>query len=105
MKIRLLLVLLIGALVTAACGGTSEPTAEPEIAEASGVETETSEMEAEGETVTEVMEGEGHTLPMVDPLDITGDIVAAGSSTVFPAVRADGRTFYGRGLRRPDYRR
>ena len=84
MKIKLLLVLLIGALVIAACGGTSEPVAEPEIAEASGVETETSDMEAEGETVTEVMESEGHTLPMVDPLDITGNIVTAGSSTVFP---------------------
>ena len=35
----------------------------------------------------EPMEGVGG-LPLVDPLEITGDIVAAGSSTVFPLAEA-----------------
>ncbi|UCG40997.1 MAG: phosphate ABC transporter substrate-binding protein PstS family protein, partial [Acidimicrobiia bacterium] len=41
----------------------------------------------DGASSAELMEGVGG-LPLVDPLEITGDIVAAGSSTVFPLAEA-----------------
>ncbi|MCB8953247.1 MAG: PstS family phosphate ABC transporter substrate-binding protein [Ardenticatenales bacterium] len=64
------------ALMLAACGGntTSEPQAAP------------TEAPAEPTTVPPTAEpamDEGM-LPAVDPLEVTGDIVTAGSSTVFP---------------------
>lgn len=71
MRRLLLIPLLIAAFVLAACPATaavptSAPTAEPAAAE---------EMMA-AESMT--------TLPEVNPLEVTGDIISAGSSTVFP---------------------
>ncbi len=76
MKFKFLLVFVLATLMLAACGGTAEeptvaPTAAPEVVEATPV-------------VTEVMEVQDLALPEVDPLAVTGDIVTAGSSTVFP---------------------
>ena len=76
MKFKFLLVFVFAILILAACGGTAEeptaaPTAAPEVVEATPV-------------VTEVMEVQDLALPEVDPLAVTGDIVTAGSSTVFP---------------------
>ncbi|PIE79745.1 MAG: phosphate-binding protein [Chloroflexi bacterium] len=88
------LILVLAALALAACGGSGDLTPEPEVitetvtVEVSpAAETET-ETEAGAETVVatvaaaEEMAATG--LPPVDPLRITGDIVTAGSSTVFP---------------------
>ncbi len=67
------------ALVIAACGSDSETTTT-----AGGATTTTA---AAGETTTTgAITEEG--LPLVDPLEVTGDIVTAGSSTVFPLTEA-----------------
>ncbi len=66
-----LLFLLILTLILTACGGDDETPAAvtpAESAPAPAVEVEL----AEGE------------LPFVDPMEVTGDIIVAGSSTVFP---------------------
>lgn len=89
MRFKFLVILALVALVLAACS--------------SGDEVAPAELETFGETQTEVDEGaadeegapEGGAdvesdsgsmtdLPMVDPLSVDGDIVTAGSSTVFP---------------------
>jgi phosphate transport system substrate-binding protein len=89
MRLKLLPLLLILALFFAACsGGGEDPTATPESAaeptsapvEEPGEE-EMEEPTEEEPMEEEMMEGE---LPAVDPLAVSGDIVVAGSSTVFP---------------------
>ncbi|MCB0000961.1 MAG: PstS family phosphate ABC transporter substrate-binding protein [Anaerolineae bacterium] len=84
--------LIIVALVLAACGGAeTEPTAavEPTAAAEPAVAPEPTaapeptkdSMPAMGEAT--VMDGK-IMLPEVNPLEVTGDVIAAGSSTVFP---------------------
>ncbi|MDX1614358.1 MAG: substrate-binding domain-containing protein, partial [Candidatus Promineifilaceae bacterium] len=96
-KFAILVVLL--ALILAACGGETPETVEETMDEAAAdleaVATEVSEepieepapepteASAEEEMAEEEMAA-GATLPAVDPLAVTGDIVTAGSSTVFP---------------------
>ncbi len=73
------------AIVSAACGGsTADTTAAP-----SRETTATTQG-------TAPPTGDG-ILPMVDPLDITGDIAAAGSSTVFPLAEAMAARFENEG--------
>ncbi|MGD2156402.1 MAG: phosphate ABC transporter substrate-binding protein PstS family protein [Anaerolineales bacterium] len=77
-KIRLLSLFLLVAVVLAACGGEAT-TAPPQT-----LPTEASESE-------ESMESEGM-LPSVNPLELSGNVISAGSSTVFPlAERIAGR--------------
>jgi phosphate transport system substrate-binding protein len=77
----MLALLLIAAALLVACSGTQ---AEPQTGEATPV------ADIEGETVAitqEVMteaEASDAVLPAADPLSVSGDIVTAGSSTVFP---------------------
>ena len=84
--------LIIAALVLAACGGAeTEPTAaveptaaaEPTVAPepTAAPEPTKDSMPAMGEAT--VMDGK-IMLPEVNPLEVTGDVIAAGSSTVFP---------------------
>ena len=74
---RLLFVLLaLAALVVAACGGPAA-TATPPAAQEAVPTTETSQAAA-------TPEAQGVALPSVDPAAVTGDIVSAGSSTVYP---------------------
>ncbi len=74
----------------AACGGnTNEPQLITETIQVTrAVEQAGNGTEAEdttdGISETAVVSGESTTLPAVDPLSISGDIVTAGSSTVFP---------------------
>lgn len=95
MRINKLIVFTLLAILLAACGGSTEPevvteTVELEVAVTRVVtETETvvetvveTVTETVNETVVEQVEVLG--LPMVDPLAVSGDIVTAGSSTVFP---------------------
>lgn len=63
------------AFVLSACGG--QATVAPQTTLAPQVKAPTQA------AATEVMQAEGM-LPMVDPLTVTGDIIMAGSSTVFP---------------------
>jgi len=72
--LRLILFILIVSLL-AACGGDDEAP-EP----AASAEEAAPEEPAETEAASESMSG----LPEVDPLNVTGAIISAGSSTVFP---------------------
>ncbi len=77
---RVLLVwFLIAALVLAACGGSDE--------EAASVDEPA--MEENSEAADEMSDG----LPEVNPLEVTGDIITAGSSTVFPLSEAMAERF------------
>jgi phosphate transport system substrate-binding protein len=97
---RLLFVsLVMVALVLAACGG-AEPTAMPEVVRETVEVVVTQEVEKEvvvtQEVVTEVevvKEVAVVALPEVNPLEVTGDIVTAGSSTVFPLSEAMAERF------------
>jgi phosphate binding protein len=90
MRFKLLIVFLLVSLALVACGGEEEPTAtpqpqEPEQVEVTRVvseEVEVTRVVTEETVVTE--EVQVLALPAVDPLAVTGDIVTAGSSTVFP---------------------
>jgi phosphate transport system substrate-binding protein len=71
-KLHLLLALLVlTSLVLAACGGTT-PTAAPEPTDAPAEDTE------------DMQDDEMSEAEMYSPLNISGDIITAGSSTVFP---------------------
>jgi phosphate transport system substrate-binding protein len=100
MRIKLLALLVLVALMAAACGGTTPTTTEEAVATVETAVEEvapTTEAAAEEEPAAEVeatmapeateepamTEGDGM-LPMADPLAVSGDIVTAGSSTVFP---------------------
>ena len=74
------------ALVLAACGGGTETTTTAD----NGSDATTTEAMNEA-TTTEATNEETNPdtgLPVIDPLDVTGDIVTAGSSTVFPLSEA-----------------
>ena len=76
---NLLVLLLIAALLLAACGGSddeAEPASEPAAVE---------ESMSAGESMD--------SLPEVNPLEVTGDIITAGSSTVFPLSEAMAERF------------
>jgi phosphate transport system substrate-binding protein len=80
-------------LLIAACSPAAEPTSPPQtggeatVAPQTGGETEPTAVPAE----------ETGLLPMVDPLTVTGDIVMAGSSTVFPLAEAMAERFENEG--------
>ena len=89
-NVRIMLFLLVTALILVACGGeTVEPEVIRETVEV--VVTQVSEVVTEVETevtrvveTTETVTVEVVALPPVDALAVSGDIVVAGSSTVFP---------------------
>ena len=105
MRIKLLVLLVWVALLAVACGGTTPPTTEEVVATVetaveevaptteAAAEDPTAEMAEEATAAPEATEeptttaGDG-TMPMADPLAVSGDIVAAGSSTVFPLAEA-----------------
>jgi phosphate transport system substrate-binding protein len=75
MKFRTFLLAALVIVVLAACSSEPEATPTPRSV---AVATEPAESGDNGESMSE----EG--MPSVDPLDVSGDIVTAGSSTVFP---------------------
>jgi phosphate transport system substrate-binding protein len=78
-------------LLVAGCASPAPAPAADEVAEEAATEAPAEEAAAEaGEAVS----GE---LPMVDPLEVTGDIVTAGSSTVFPLSEAMAERFIDEG--------
>lgn len=79
------------ALGLAACGG--EPTAVPEIPTAEPVAEMPTELPAPTEAPVEEPMSGGVMLEPVDPAAVTGDIVTAGSSTVFPLSEAVAELF------------
>lgn len=77
---RILLVwFLVAALLPAACGGSDEEAAS------------TDEPAMEEKTMAEADLSDG--LPEVNPLEVSGDIITAGSSTVFPLSEAMAERF------------
>lgn len=77
-SVFLLLTLLIAATLTVACGSTkTTPAAKSTVAPATPV----AEQPTTAPTVPAATTSD---LPEVDPLSVTGDIITAGSSTVFP---------------------
>jgi phosphate transport system substrate-binding protein len=66
--------LVVTSMILTACGAAATPTSAP---------ADVVLAEPEGETQEDMPVGEGM-LPEVNPLEVTGDIVTAGSSTVFP---------------------
>lgn len=85
MRFKFYIVLLIAAFVVAACGGqaTPAPTAAPEPTAATAAQESTAAPAATGSLG----------LPEVNPLDVEGDIITAGSSTVFPLSEAVAEQF------------
>lgn len=88
MRLKQIALLAAALLILAACGGGA---AEPQVitetveVEVTRVVTETeTQTETIVETIVETQTIEVLGLPPVDPLAVTGDIVTAGSSTVFP---------------------
>lgn len=81
---RLAAVLAVITLIAAACGSDGES---PTTTTSGSAETTTTAGGTETTTTTSASSGDGM-LPVVDPLDVTGDIVTAGSSTVFPLSEA-----------------
>ena len=88
MKHKLLVLFALAALFLVACGGgtdTNEPETLTETVqlEVTPVADETT-TESNTESSTDAANEDELTLPMVDPLAVSGEIVVAGSSTVFP---------------------
>ncbi len=105
MRFRLIILATLFTLLLAACGGTAatDTTAsEPQVitetvtVEVTRVQTETV-TETVVETVVETQTVEVVGLPSVDPLSVTGDIVSAGSSTVFPLAERMAERFQNEG--------
>ena len=100
------LFILIAVLLTA-CGG-QENVAEPQTEPIAAPQTDAEEVEevadAEAEVVEEVveeapvMESVDGIMPMVDPLAVSGDVVTAGSSTVFPLAEVMAARFQDEGF-------
>lgn len=78
MRLKFVILMLLLVSLLAACGGGTEQTPSP--TEPVAAEPTQEPAEAEG-TAEETAPGE---LPMPDPLAVSGDIITAGSSTVFP---------------------
>ena len=103
MRNKVLTILVLFTLLLVACGGGSEATEPETITETVQVEvtrtvTETEtvvETVTETETVIETVEVLA--LPAVDPLAVSGDVVSAGSSTVFPLAEAVAEQFRNEG--------
>ena len=77
MRFRILALFMAVALLTAACGSTAQPTTTP-VAKSTPV----------SPSAVPTKASDGATLPPVDPLKVTGDIISAGSSTVYPLSEA-----------------
>jgi len=79
MRSTFFVILMVAALLLAACSSAATP--EPQVLKETVQVVVTQEVEVEKEVIKEV---EALGLPDVNPLEVTGDIVTAGSSTVFP---------------------
>ena len=86
MRIRILILFILIALFVAACGGSSgqevAPTAPPVVKEAEEAPAEEAE-EVSAEEAEEMVDATSM-IGSPDPLAVSGNIVSAGSSTVFP---------------------
>ena len=89
---QVLSILILSAILLTACGGqdtAAPPQTEPTAAPQTGAE--------EVEEPTEEAQ-DGTTLSDVDPLNVTGDVISAGSSTVFPLAEVMAARFQDEGF-------
>ncbi|MCE7983727.1 MAG: PstS family phosphate ABC transporter substrate-binding protein [Caldilinea sp. CFX5] len=106
-RTRFLLISLVLVLLLAACAPTAAPApsaaapATEAPAEAPASEAVTTTTEVTGATAvtgtTDAAAGAMAELPEVNPLEVTGDIITAGSSTVFPLTEAMANRFVDEG--------
>ncbi len=87
---KYLSLLLFAALMLTACGG-QEPVAAPQTAA-------TAAPQVEGAEASESDPDVGGMLPMVDPLAVSGEVISAGSSTVFPLAEVMAARFQDEGF-------
>ncbi|MCB0044257.1 MAG: PstS family phosphate ABC transporter substrate-binding protein [Caldilineaceae bacterium] len=112
-----LIMLLAAAMVLAACGGSTAPAADNSSDDVAGAignaeetpaatvaasdsaeaATDTTEETSDSATGEATMDGGVVILPVVDPLTVEGDVVSAGSSTVFPLAEAVAEKFNSEG--------
>lgn len=90
MRSKLLVVLFIAMLIVTACGG--QPTAAPQPTQAPTAEVAPTAV-SEPTTTSKQPAMSNGLLPEVNPLDVAGDIITAGSSTVFPLSEAVAEKF------------
>jgi len=96
-------ILVVLALTVAACGGGSEPAASPAVeatavpAEAATEAPTAAPAEATAAPAEAAATGGAIMLPAVNPLAVSGDIIAAGSSTVFPLAERMAERFISEG--------
>ena len=94
----LVMVLVVASLALAACGGAEAPVAAPQTGgEVAEPQTTTEEEAAPTEEAAEEEMSDGM-LPMVDPAAVSGDVVTAGSSTVFPLAEVMAERFEDEGF-------
>ena len=90
----LLSLMMILAIVFSACAGPTATPAAPQATQAQAPAPQLTEPPAPTEVPVPAMVG---AMPAVDPLAVTGDIIAAGSSTVFPLAEAMAERFQDEG--------
>jgi len=94
MRSKFFLVLMVVALLAAACGPQATPAPTPAPAAAAESTAAPVEPTAAAEPAAEMgASAEMTGLPEVNPLEVTGDIITAGSSTVFPLSEAVAERF------------
>ncbi len=101
-NVKIMLFLLLTALILVACGGSTEPEVVREVVEVvvTRTETVTEQVQVEVTRVATVIQTETVevvTLPPVDVLAVRGNIVVAGSSTVYPLTEAMAERFQSEG--------
>ncbi len=95
----LVVVLIVASMALAACGSSDAPIAAPQTSGEDTAAPQTAEETSAEETTEEAAE-ELHDgmLPMVDPAAVSGDVVSAGSSTVFPLAEVMAERFQDEGF-------
>jgi len=91
MQRYLISLLLIGSIVLAACGQSQ--AANTPAPEATAAPAATKSAAPAGATSSPIADTAAVTLPEVNPLEVTGDIISAGSSTVYPLSEAMAERF------------
>ena len=92
----LVMILVIVSMALAACGGAEAPVAAPQTGGDTAAPQTTEEEAAPAEEAAEEMHD--GMLPMVDPAAVSGDVVSAGSSTVFPLAEVMAERFEDEGF-------
>ena len=96
MRFKLAILLFVIMLAVAACGGQATPTPQPMAAPATQAQPTTAPEPTKAAAPTRSPEKpaiSGVILPEVNPLEVKGDIITAGSSTVFPLSEAVAEKF------------